>query len=69
MHGYCPSRFQRILGKRSDNGLMYFLCLLVKLIVIKVADKLLYKVAPDTVGSTDLPGDFVEIAAESDLPF
>lgn len=32
-------------------------------------DKLLYKVAPDTVGSADLPDDFVEIAAESDLPF
>ena len=33
MHGYCPSRFQRILGKRSDNGLMYLFRLLVKLIL------------------------------------
>ena len=32
MHGYCPSRFQRVLGKRAYNGLMYLFRLLVKLI-------------------------------------
>ena len=32
MYGYCPSRFQRVLGKGADNGLVYLFRLLVKLI-------------------------------------